>query len=273
LLILLPPSEGKAASGSGDPLDLAGLSLPGLTPARERVLESLVALCSRTECSRTGCSRTDDERARGVLGLSPGQAGEVLRNARLREAAAAPAGEVYTGVLYDALDLASLSATAYGLVERSVLVFSGLWGAVRVSDRIAPYRCSIGVKLPDLGPLGPYWRVAMAAALTDVAGDGLVVDLRSGAYAAMWTPRGETAGHTAVVRVVHERVVNGVVKRSVVSHFNKATKGRLVRDLATAGAEPGTPAELVTALRDLKYTVEEYKAGAARQLDVVVADL
>jgi cytoplasmic iron level regulating protein YaaA (DUF328/UPF0246 family) len=265
VLILLPPSEGKAGSGSGGPLDLAELSLPSLTPARERVLESLVALCSGA----------DDERARAVLGLSPGQAGEVLRNGRLRKAPAAAAGEVYTGVLYDALDLASLSATAYRLVERSVLVFSGLWGAVRLGDRIPPYRCSIGVKLPGLGGLGAYWRGALTAALTDVAGDGLVLDLRSGVYAAMWTPRSETAARTAVIRVLHERVVNGAVTRSVVSHFNKATKGRLVRDMATAGAEPGTPVDLATALRDLKYTVEERSVapGAATQLDVVVADL
>jgi cytoplasmic iron level regulating protein YaaA (DUF328/UPF0246 family) len=131
------------------------------------------------------------------------------------------------------------------------------------------------VKLPGVGALGAYWRAAMTATLTGVAGEGLVLDLRSGAYAAMWTPRGETAGRTAVVRVLHERMVGGVVKRSVVSHFNKATKGRLVRDLATAGVAPGTPAELVTALRDLKYTVEDRAAAASapRELDLVVADL
>jgi cytoplasmic iron level regulating protein YaaA (DUF328/UPF0246 family) len=265
VLILLPPSEGKAASGAGSPLDLATLSLPDLTPARERVLESLVALCTRP----------DPDRARTVLGLSPGQGGEVLRNARLREDPAAPAGEVYTGVLYDALDLPTLSPTAHRLVERSALVFSGLWGAVRLGDRIPPYRCSIGVKLPSLGALGAYWRRAMTGALTAAAGDALVLDLRSAAYAAMWSPRGEAAGRSAAVRVLHERVVRGVVKRSVVSHFNKATKGRLVRDMAMAGAEPGTPAELVAALRDLKYRVEERDAaaGGMRQLDVVVADL
>nr|WP_240940031.1 peroxide stress protein YaaA [Planosporangium flavigriseum] len=270
---MLPPSEGKAAPGSGDPLDVASLSLPGLTRARERVLESLVTLCAQA----------DPDQARTVLGLSPGQAGEVLRNARLWEAPAAPAGEIYTGVLYDALDLASLSAPAYDLVARSALVFSGLWGAVRLGDRIPAYRCSVGVKLPEVGALGAYWKRAMAEALPKAlpkalpaaACDGLVLDLRSSAYVPMWTPRGAAAGRAAVVRVMHERVVNGVPKRSVVSHFNKATKGRLVRDLAMAGAEPGTPAELVAALRDLKYTVEERTAaaGGPRQLDVVVTEL
>nr|WP_240943141.1 peroxide stress protein YaaA [Planosporangium thailandense] len=262
---MLPPSEGKAASGSGGPVDLAALSLPTLTAARQEVLDALVALC------RGG----DAETARTVLGLSPGQAAEVRRNAGLADAPAAPAGQVYTGVLYEALDLPTLSAGAHRLVERSVLVFSGLWGAVRLDDRIPPYRCPVGVRLPDVGALGTYWRRVMAPALTEAAGDGLVLDLRSGAYASMWTPRGATAGRTAVVRVLHERVVDGAVKRTVVSHFNKATKGRLVRDLAMAGAAPETPADLVTALRDLKYTVEERAGGGAGpcQLDLVVTEL
>ena len=56
----------------------------------------------------------------------------------------------------------------------------------------------------------------------------------------------------------------------MVSHFNKATKGRLVRDLLTAGARPRSPAALTEALRDLKYAVEEPGPG---QLDVIVSQL
>ncbi|MEV1288618.1 peroxide stress protein YaaA [Micromonospora sp. NPDC049679] len=265
MLVLLPPSEGKAASGSGRPLDLDALSLPELNPARERALEALVNLCAQP----------DDDAARAVLGLSPGQRDEVRRNARLREASALPARRLYTGVLYDALDLASLAPPARRLAQRSILVFSGLWGAVRVNDRIPPYRCSIGVKLPSLGALAPYWKKAMPTALAEVAGDGLVLDLRSSAYAAMWRPSGATAGRTATVRVLHERIVGGVAKRAVVSHFNKATKGRLVRSLLASGSRPKSPAELAVALRDLKYTVEEQPSatGAPAQLDVIVTDL
>lgn len=87
---------------------------------------------------------------------------------------------------------------------------------------------------------------------------------------------GEVAGRTATVRVLHSQLVDGVEKRSVVSHFNKATKGRLVRDLLLAGAVPSGPAELVTALRDLGYVVEAEapaKAGKAWALDVVVTQI
>ncbi|MFJ9998053.1 peroxide stress protein YaaA [Streptomyces werraensis] len=259
MLVLLPPSEGKASSGRGAPLRTQSLSLPGLAAAREEVLTELVDLCSG-----------DEDKAREVLGLSEGLRGEVAKNRELRTAGARPAGEIYTGVLYDALDLASLDAAAKRRAARSLLVFSGLWGAVRVTDRIPSYRCSMGVKLPGTGALGAYWRAPMAQVMPEAAGSGLVLDLRSAAYAAAWKPKGEVAGRTATVRVLHAPT------RKVVSHFNKATKGRIVRSLVTAGAVPKDPAELVEALRDLGYVVESTapaRTGAAWSLDVLVDEV
>jgi cytoplasmic iron level regulating protein YaaA (DUF328/UPF0246 family) len=265
VLVLLPPSEGKASSGRGTPLKPESLSLPGLTEARQAVLEELVELCAG-----------DEEKAREVLGLSEGLRGEIAKNVMLRTAGARPAGEIYTGVLYDSLELSSLDVAAKRRAARSLLVFSGLWGAVRVTDRIPSYRCSMGVKLPGLGALGAHWRTPMAAALPEAAGDGLVLDLRSSAYATAWKPKDEVASRTATVRVLHSQLVNGVEKRSVVSHFNKATKGKIVRSLLMAGAAPKGPAELVEALRDLGYAVEAEapgRPGKAWALDVVVTEI
>ncbi|MGW2681818.1 peroxide stress protein YaaA [Streptomyces sp. NPDC001414] len=259
MLVLLPPSEGKASSGRGAPLDPGSLSLTGLAPARAAVLAELVDLCAG-----------DEEKAREVLGLSEGLRGEVAKNTGLRTAGARPAGEIYTGVLYDALGLASLDTAAKRRAARSLLVFSGLWGAVRVTDRIPSYRCSMGVKLPGLGALGAHWRGPMAEVLPEAAGSGLVLDLRSAAYAAAWKPKGEVAARTATVRVLHAPT------RKVVSHFNKATKGRIVRSLLTAGIAPAGPGELVEALRDLGYAVEAAapgRAGQAWALDVLVDEI
>ncbi|MFE6522728.1 peroxide stress protein YaaA [Streptomyces sp. NPDC057794] len=259
MLVLLPPSEGKASSGRGAPLKPESLSLPGLAAAREAVLTELVELCSG-----------DEDKAREVLGLSEGLRGEVAKNAGLRTAGARPAGEIYTGVLYDALGLATLDPAAKRRAARSLLVFSGLWGAVRVTDRIPSYRCSMGVRLPGLGALGAHWRAPMASVLPEAAGDGLVLDLRSAAYAAAWKPKGAVAERTATVRVLHAPT------RKVVSHFNKATKGRIVRSLLTDGVAPRSPAELVEALRDLGYAVEAgapAKAGQAWALDVLVDEV
>jgi len=266
VLILLPPSEGKTAAAAGEPVDPAGLWLPALATARRRVLNRLVALCKRTS------ARSVAESLR-VLGLTEGQRDEIARNAVLPSAPAAPAASVYTGVLYEALGPATLPAGAREWLERSAVVFSGLWGAVRLTDPIPAYRCSVGVTLPaPVGGLTAYWKKALRPALDPAAAGGPVLDLRSGAYAAMWTPGGDQA---ATVRVLHERIVGGVPRRSVVSHFNKATKGRMVRSLAEAAAEPRSIDEVVAALRDLKYAVEEQPAAAGRprQLDVVVAEL
>ncbi|MFI2036105.1 peroxide stress protein YaaA [Streptomyces bottropensis] len=259
MLVLLPPSEGKAPSAGGAPLKLEALSLPALNGAREAVIGELVDLCAG-----------DEDKAREVLGLSEGLRGEVAKNAELLTAGTRPAGQVYTGVLYDALDLATLETAAKQRAARSLLVFSGLWGAVRVTDRIPSYRCSMGVKLPGLGALGTHWRTPMASALPEAAGGGLVLDLRSSAYTAAWKPKGEVAGRTATVRVLHAPT------RKVVSHFNKATKGRIVRSLLSAGIAPKGPAELVEALRDLGYVVEVERpagAGKAWTLDVLVDEV
>ncbi|WP_328581840.1 peroxide stress protein YaaA [Streptomyces sp. NBC_00370] len=270
MLVLLPPSEGKAASGRGAPLKPESLSLPGLAGAREAVLDELVELCA-----------ADEEKAREVLGLTEGLRGEVAKNVLLRTAGTRPAGQLYTGVLYDALDLATLDAAARRRAAKSLLVFSGLWGAVHIGDRIPPYRCSMGVKLPGVGALAGHWRAPMAAVLpsaAEAAGGGVVLDLRSSAYAAAWRAEGELAARTATVRVLHAQIdpATGAEKRSVVSHFNKTTKGRIVRDLLTAGARPKDPARLVEALRELGYVVEAKppaRAGKTWELDVVVTEI
>ncbi len=266
MLILLPPSEGKTPATTGGPVDPAALWLPALAGARRRVLTRLVALCRRTS------NRSVAESLR-TLGLSAGQRDEITRNAGLATAPAAPAAAVYSGVLYEALGAHTLAPDARAWLDRTAVVFSGLWGVVRLDDRIPAYRCPVGVTLPaPVGGLTAYWKKVLTAKLTPAAAGGPVLDLRSGAYAAMWTPAGRD---TAGLRVLHERTVDGVTTRSVVSHFNKATKGRLVRALAESGGTPASIDEVVTALRDLKYTVEEQPvaAGRPRQLDVIVAEL
>ena len=101
-------------------------------------------------------------------------------------------------MLYEALDVATLPPAARGWVDRSAVVFSGLWGVVRLTDRIPAYRCSVGVTLPaPVGGLAAYWKKALRAHLDRAAADGPVLDLRSGAYAAMWTPAGGAGGEPA----------------------------------------------------------------------------
>jgi cytoplasmic iron level regulating protein YaaA (DUF328/UPF0246 family) len=216
VLVLLPPSETKAPGGDGPPLDLEALSHPALTPTRRRVLDELSTVADDVPASL------------GVLGLSERQVEEVHRNAELWDAPTAPALERYTGVLYDALDVGSLSTEDRERADRRLAVASALFGIARGTDMIPAYRLSGNTKLPDLGALRGVWRPVLEPELAAL--DELVVDLRSGAYAALArVPDAITA------RVLSEDPTGN---RKVVSHHNKAHKGKLARALAQCPDEP-----------------------------------
>ena len=257
MLILLPPSEGKSAPRRGKPLDLATLGSPVLTAARSRVLAALVDLCS----DDPGVAARTLDVPRSALDL-------VDLNARALTSPTARADAVYTGVLYDALEFATLSAAAKRRSSSRVAVTSSLFGLVRPGDRIPSYRLSGDASLPGLGSVAAHWREALGPAVTGALGNGLLVDLRSGMYAAFWRPPADLAKRVATVRVLHE--VDG--RRQVVSHFNKATKGHLVRALLEDGRDPRSPAGLADVLGDLGWIVEVGDpTPKGTQLDVVVA--
>ncbi|SFC68137.1 hypothetical protein SAMN04487968_109154 [Nocardioides terrae] len=257
--MLLPPSEGKSAPSRGKSLDLDALSLSALTKAREAVIDSLVALCSG-----------DAALAAEALGVPKTQPELIGLNASLRTAPTARADAIYTGVLYEALSLATLSPAARRRATSRVLVTSSLFGLVSPADRIPPYRLSGDTTLPGLGGVAAHWRGHLDETAREALGSGLLVDLRSGTYAAFWKPAPDLARRVATVRVLHE--AGGA--RKVVSHFNKATKGRITRALLEAGATPRTPAALAATLRDLGWTVEVSDPGrSGTQLDVVVSEL
>jgi hypothetical protein len=271
VLILLPPSEGKSAPRRGKVLALDSLSSPTLNPARERVLTALVELCSAGH--DPGLPVQNGilvERAAATLGLGHTQLDLVRLNGRLREAHTARADRLYTGVLYDSLGFGTLSSTARRRASTRVAVVSSVFGLVRPGDHIPAYRLSGDVVLPSLGPVAGIWRDALGPAVEDALGSGLLVDLRSTMYAAFWRPPAAFAPRVATVRVLHEH--NG--QRKVVSHFNKATKGRIVRALLEDGGNPRTPGELADLLAELGWKVEVGEpTRKGTQLDVVVDEV
>lgn len=234
MLILLPPSEGKAPPARrGRPVDLATLSHPELTSTRQQLLNALIPASAAPGAART-------------LGLSAGLADEVARNTELRRLPARPAIEVYTGVLYAALDYRSLTPGSKRRANRSIRVQSALWGPVAPTDRIAPYRLPMGASLPGVGPLAGRWREVLAPVLAELAGDGVVVDARSASYAAAWRPRGPAARHLVAVRVFTE--VDG--RRTVVSHLAKHTRGLVARWLCRAERAPLTPSAVAAVVAE-----------------------
>ena len=225
MLILLPPSESKTGRTRGRPLDPANLSFPQLTGTRRAVAAAVAEVSARPD-------------AAGVLGVSPNLTQEIARNTALGEAPSLPASQVYSGVLYDALDHASLDSAAKRRANRWIVVVSALYGAVRPTDAIAPYRLSMAVNLPPVGPLASLWKPELGELLPQVAGRGLVVDCRSSTYAAAWTPQGGLADRWVQVRVPGA------------THMAKHTRGLVTRHLCEVGRDVRTVPALLGLLDD-----------------------
>ncbi|TCM40234.1 YaaA family protein [Kribbella sp. VKM Ac-2568] len=253
-LILLPPSEGKTGRSRGRAVELPSLSFPELNGVRETVLDSLAKVSASAD-------------AYDVLGVGASLKDEVERNTRWRTEPAVPVSELYSGVLYDALGYSTLSAGTKRRAGARLLVVSAAWGALRMADRVPPYRLSMGATLPGHGSLASVWRDPLAAALEGAAGNSVIVDCRSSTYAAAWRPVGVQAAKWVSVSVVRER--GGV--RSVVSHNAKHTRGLVARYLLESGKDPGTPKALHKLISD-QWNAELDRTATGWALTVVEHD-
>lgn len=122
-----------------------------------------------------------------------------------------------------------------GQLEELTLVFSALFGPVRLTDLITPHRLSGSVKLPGQGTVASIWSKALKELLTQQLSGHVVVDLRSAEYGAMYRP---TRGSDCLLLNIGVAKVNPATgKRSVVSHWAKHTRGLLAGALLEAVAD------------------------------------
>jgi cytoplasmic iron level regulating protein YaaA (DUF328/UPF0246 family) len=217
MLVLLPPSEGKASPEVGDPVDLGSLAFAAqLTERREELLAAF--------------------------------------DPALLEAPAAPAADVYTGVLFQRLELPKLPARA----RRRVLIASALWGMLGPDDRIPHYKFPPKTRLDGIGAPAAFWRPALAEAVPDKAGE-LIVDMRSAAYSSFWKPKRATL---LAVRAFSES--GG--ERKVISHMAKAVRGDVARALLAESKAPKDPEGAAAVAEAAGFRVELTPGS----LDVIV---
>ena len=218
MLVLLPPSEGKATPSRGRPARLDRHAFGEFEVRRRHLLAAV--------------------------------------DPALLDAPADRAARIYTGVLFGRLRLEELPSAA----RRRVLIFSGLWGVVRPDDRIPAYKLPIGTTVPGIGGLAAYWRPALTEVLPD---RGLIVDLRSGPYAAAWRPR---KAKVVTVRGFTERPGG---ERTVISHMVKRVRGDVARAALLADAPVRTPADVARAAEEAGMRVELGGDGREWTLDVI----
>lgn len=140
-VILIPPSEGKAAGGRGAPWCPGTMAHAGLDGRRSELL-----------------SRVD--------GRVIDRGGPTLE-----------AIERYTGVLYKELDATTLRGAPRRRLDRDVRIVSGLWGLVAPRDPLPEYRCKMSASVDGIGRLSTWWRPAITEALADRVRGAEVWDL------------------------------------------------------------------------------------------------
>ena len=257
MLIILPPSESKRLPpGQGQPVDLEALSFPELTAVRNQVLDAMIATSTLADATRR-------------LQVGPSVAGQVAQNAFVRELPVVPVLEVYTGPLHTGLNAGSWSNATAERAKRDLVVASPLWGLLRPTDEIPPYRLHICSRLVGMDWLKPTWRPVLGPLLAETAGsDGVVVDLRSPNYQAMGMPTG--LGE----RTINLHVGLGSGAGFIGDVIAKRVRGQAARLLLESGEEPADPDTVGRILAD-RWPVqirEPERPGKPWTLDLTAND-
>jgi uncharacterized protein len=226
--ILLPPSEAKRPGGAV----VEGESEPGrespLAQSRATVASALVDFCHRDPA---GAARS--------LVLPPrSESADLAMNRAVSDAPRRAALDRYAGTVYEGFDVATLTTAGRRRALESVLIFSGLFGVLRADEPIPAYRLPVAATLPTVGALTPYWRAVLRAEMDQLLDDSLIIDLRSGDYAAMWRPAAAVRDQVVPIRIVSEQPSG---RLAVISYPSKYGKGRLARALVSSRARITAP--------------------------------
>ena len=210
-LILLPPSEGKAAGGQSHLLwtPESGTFGNELADKRLAIIKKLTTL------------RGGDEKLLGVKGTHLAIA--KTKNQNILQSPGMPAWMRYTGVVWDHLALASLPTATRNRALPNILVPSGLLGLVSAHDMIPDYKLKIGARIKPFGTLNAWWRESITECLAEQSQKKLVIDLLPQEHQA-------AIDWTQISSVVHVQLISktgGVVG----GHNAKAAKGLLARHI------------------------------------------
>lgn len=130
----------------------------------------------------------------------------------------------YTGVAFDYLGYEDLDAEAQAYIDSHVILFSNLFGPIRASDLIPEYKLKQGESVGDI-KTEKFYHEHAAALMEAYLAEEEILDLRAGFYDKFYTP----AKPYTTLKFIKEG--------KVVSHWAKAYRGIVLREIAKAGID------------------------------------
>jgi hypothetical protein len=219
LIILLPPSEGKALSGTTGTKFAESSGAFGKSLGKQRT--SVIAALKQ--------AHGGSAKLLGVSGAHLARAQQA--NMAVRGAKTLPASHRYTGVVWDHLDLSSLPLALQKIAAKNIVIVSGLLGLVTAGDPTPDYRLKIGASLAPMGKLSSWWRDELSRSLNKYCAGAVVISLLPQEHSAAFV-----ADEKAIDQFLHVDLATKSGKAG--GHDAKAAKGRLARHLLQGRTDP-----------------------------------
>jgi cytoplasmic iron level regulating protein YaaA (DUF328/UPF0246 family) len=132
--------------------------------------------------------------------------------------------ERYTGVAFDYLDYPALDKKAQAYVDSHVILCSNLFGFLKADDLIPEYRLKQGEAVGDIR-VEKFYHAHGAPLMEAYLAEEEILDLRAGFYDKFYKP---DRPYTTLKFIKDGKVV---------SHWAKAYRGIVLREIAKAGVE------------------------------------
>ncbi|QCD44952.1 YaaA family protein [Campylobacter mucosalis] len=209
--ILFSPSEAKRQECGKDIICLEKFIFPELSSHRLRALKIYDDFIANSDDSLI-CKLF------GLKDFNPSLKQSIFKKGCIK------AIKRYTGVAYNALNYDSLDKNTQNFIDDNTLIFSNLFGVIRASDLIPEYKLKQGERIGDFN-LELFFKQNFSKHIDDFLKDEILVDLRAEFYKKFY-------------EIKQEYLTFKFVKnKKIVSHYAKAYRGKILRELALKNAK------------------------------------
>ena len=208
--ILLAPSETKKSGGEHS-FNPNTLLFKSLAPVRKQLLHTYVNVLQQG----------DMQMLSKMFGIK--KESDILKHKKdIIHELTMKAIERYTGVAFDYLGYAKLDKTAQCYIDNNVILFSNLFGPIRSNDLIPEYKLKQGEPVGDI-KTEKFYNEHSAHLMEEYLKEEEILDLRAGFYDKFYKP----AKPYTTLKFIKDG--------KVVSHWAKAYRGIVLREIAKAG--------------------------------------